>query len=288
MLRTAMMTAIALAAAAPAFAHKIDPQLKQQAETIFYKYLQALNSAYGNALKNLYSPKAVTITLAALFVIALSACSVTEQDKPNSGSTVPTSGFLKDYSQLEPGAKDQALLVYFNPNARWSRYDKVMLEPVTVGLGPDQQLSEKDQQMLSSYYYHVLEQDLSKDFTLANKPGRGVMTLRVALTDATTATPVLRTISVIVPQARVLGAAKNLATGSYAFVGSAQSEGEVLDSVTGERLAAAVDRRSGGMSIKNAGVWQWGDAEKAMDYWAQRTAERLAELHQGQPVTSQR
>ena len=43
---------------------------------------------------------------AVVFVTALSACAVTEQDKPKSDSTIPTSGFLKDYSQLEPGAKD--------------------------------------------------------------------------------------------------------------------------------------------------------------------------------------
>ena len=84
-----------------------------------------------------------------------------------------------------------------------------MIEPVTVGLGPDKQLSEKDQVLLSSYYHNVLEQDLSKDFTVVQQPGPDVMRVRVALTDATTATPVLRTISVIVPQARVLGAAKN-------------------------------------------------------------------------------
>ncbi|MGO8920176.1 MAG: DUF3313 domain-containing protein [Stellaceae bacterium] len=226
--------------------------------------------------------------LAVVFAIALSGCAVTEQDKPKSGSTVPTSGFLSDYSQLHPGTKDQALLVYFNPNARWSEYTKVMIEPVTVGVGPDHQISEQDQELLSSYYYHALEQDLSKNFTLVNQPGPGVIALRVALTDATTATPVLRTIAVVIPQARLLSAAKNLGTGSYAFVGSAQSEGEALDSVTGERLAAAVDRRSGGTSVKNADVWQWGDAEKAMDFWAQRVAQRLTELHNGQPLTSQR
>jgi hypothetical protein len=230
----------------------------------------------------------VNKAIAALCVIALSACAVTEQDKPSSGSTVPTSGFLSDYSELHPGSKDQALLVYFNPNARWGEYNSVLIDKVTIGFAPERQISEHDQQTLASYYYHALEQDLSKTFAIANQPGPGVMRLRVALTDATTATPVLRTVSVIVPQARVLGAVKNLATGTYAFVGSARSEGEVLDSVSGERLAAAVDQRSGGLNLKNAGVWQWGDAEHAMDYWAQRTAERLTELHNGQPVVSQR
>ena len=142
--------------------------------------------------------------------------------------------------------------------------------------------------MLANYYRNKLEEDLSKNFAIVNQPGPKVMKLRVALTDATTATPVLRTISVVLPQARILSGAKNLATGTYAFVGSARSEGEVLDSVTGVRLAAAVDQRSGGLSIKNANVWEWGDAEKAMDYWAQRMAERLTQLHNGQPVVSQR
>ena len=58
--------------------------------------------------------------------------------------------------------------------------------------------------------------------------------------------------------------------------------------MTGERLAAGVDRRSGGLSVKNADVWKWGDVEHAMDFWAQRLAQRLTELHKGQPVTSQR
>lgn len=228
------------------------------------------------------------IFVAALLVIALSACSVTEQTKPESGSAVPTSGFLKNYSQLQPGGKDQALLVYINPNVNWTQYRSVMILPVTVGLGADSQVSDQDQQVLASYYYHALEKALSPDYAIVDAPGPGVLTIRVALTDASTATPVLRTISVIIPQARVLNMGKNLVSGSYAFVGSARSEGEILDSVTGERLAAAVDERSGGLSVKNASVWQWGDAENAMDYWAQRTAQRLTQLRTGQPTASLR
>lgn len=225
---------------------------------------------------------------AALCVVALAACSVTQQDKPESGSSVPTSGFLGDYSQLHPGSKDQALLVYFNPNANWGQYNAVMIDKVTIGFAPERQISEQDQEALANYYHNKLQEDLSKNFTIVNQPGLNVMRLRVALTDATTATPVLRTVSVVIPQARLLNSVKNMASGTYAFVGSARSEGEVLDSMSGVRLAAAVDQRSGGLSIKNADVWQWGDAENAMDYWAQRTAERLTQLHNGQPVVSQR
>jgi len=216
--------------------------------------------------------------LPAIMMMALAACAVTEQSKPD---TVQQTGFLKDYSQLQPGTKDQALLVYISPNARWSQYTKVMIEPVTFWGDSSSKVSVQDQQQLCSYYYNKLNEDLAKKFQLVDRPGPGVMTVRVALTDPTTATPVLRSVSVVVPQARLLNSVTNLATGSYAFVGSAQSEAEIVDSQTGERLAAAVDKRSGGLSIKNADVWRWGDAQNAMDYWAQRMADRLSTFQSG-------
>jgi hypothetical protein len=232
--------------------------------------------------------------LTALLMIAFAACSVTEKETPTqpelsvSGSTTANSGFLspETYAKLQTGTKDQLGLVYINPNVNWAQYTKVMIAPVTLGLGPNDKVSEQDQQMLASYYYHALETNLSKNFTLVNQPGPGVLAVRVALTDATTATPVLRTISVIIPQARILNAIDNMATGSYAFVGTTQSEGEITDSVTGKVLAAAVDKRSGGLSIKNADVWEWGDAKAAMDFWAERTATRLQELRSGAMPTT--
>ncbi len=75
------------------------------------------------------------------------------------------------------------------------------------------------------------------------------MRLQVALTDATAATPVLRTVTVIVPQARTLNMVQSLGTGSYLFVGHATAEGQVIDSVNGQRLAAFVDEREGGVAL---------------------------------------
>jgi hypothetical protein len=216
--------------------------------------------------------------LPALMIMALAACAVTEQSKP---ATVQQTGFLKNYSQLQPGGKDQALLIYINPNAQWSQYTKVMIEPVTFWGDPSSKVSAQDQQQLCSYYYNKINEDLSQKFQIVDRAGPGVMTVRVALTDPTAARPVLRGISVVVPQARLLNSVANLTTGSYAFVGSAQSEGEIVDSQTGERLAAAVDKRSGGLSVKNVDVGRWGDAQNAMDYWAQRMADRLGAFQSG-------
>ena len=103
---------------------------------------------------------------------------------------------------------------------------------------------------LTSYFYNQLKTTLAKNFALVDQPGQGVLVLRVALMDATTATPGLRSISVIVPQARILNGAQSLATGSYAFVGSAEAEMMATDGVTGMVLAEAVDKQAGGMGSR--------------------------------------
>jgi hypothetical protein len=107
------------------------------------------------------------------------------------------------------------------------------------------------------------------------------MKLQVALTDVAAATAGLRTITMVLPQARMLSTVKRGATGSYPFVGGAQAEFKLTDSMTGEILAAGVDRRLGGGSISTAAQWQWGDAENVMKEWAKLAAERFSAWTKG-------
>jgi Protein of unknown function (DUF3313) len=239
---------------------------------------------------------AAGIAAAGLGMLLLAAgCSTTVESQPSaakaleSGGPLPSSvtGFLgPDASKLTPGPEGGAALAWINPNAQWSSYTKIQLMPVEFWAAADSKVSQADQQTLTTYFYNALQTNLSKNFTLVNQPGPGVMTLRVALMDATTAVPGLRTISVIVPQARVLNMAQSLATSSYAFVGSAEAEMKVTDSVTGEVLAEAVDQRAGGMGIKSAASFQWGDAQNAMDYWAEKIPSRLSQLQGKTPAQS--
>jgi len=239
--------------------------------------------------------KTTAAALIALFCVASYGCSTTVESTPQaakeleSGGTLPpsvTSFFGNDASKLAPGPQGGAALAYINPNAQWSKYTKIQLMPVEFWAAADSKVSESDQQMLTSYFYNKLQEDLAKSFTLVNQPGPDVLTLRIALMDATTAVPGLRSVSVIVPQARVLNGLQSLATGSYAFVGSAEGEMKATDSTTGEMLAGAVDQRAGGMGIKSAASFQWGDAENSMDYWAQAITNRLAGLAGKAPATT--
>lgn len=220
-------------------------------------------------------------------VLFVAGCSTTVESTPaaakalESGGTLPpavTGFFGPDASKLAPGPQGGAALAYVNPNAQWSSYTKIQLMPVEFWAAADSKVSAADQQTLTEYFYNQLQTDIAKSFTLVSQPGPGVLTIRVALMDATTAVPGLRTVSVIVPQARVLNLAQSMATDSYAFVGSAEAEMKATDSVTGEFLAGAVDQRAGGMGLKSAASFQWGDAQNAMDYWAQRIPNRILEL----------
>src|SRR5436190_1748038 len=106
-------------------------------------------------------------------------------------------------------------------------------------------------------------------------------TQQAAVTDRAAATPGLRTITRVIPQARLLSTLKKGATGSYPFVGGAQAEVKLTDSMTGEILVAGVDRRIGGGNISTAAQWEWGDAENVMKEWAKLAVERLSAWTKG-------
>ena len=175
--------------------------------------------------------------------------------------------------------------MYINPNVQWSNYKKVLLKPVEFWDTRDSSVSPDDQKMLTSYFYNSLKGQLEKNFTLVDQPGPGVIIFAVAIINAEGATPGLRSVSLVIPQARILNYAQSLATGHAAFSGSAEAAFKATDSTTGQLLAESVDRRIGGMAVKEAAQIQWGDAVAAMDYWAQKISERAVALGAGNPST---
>jgi hypothetical protein len=220
----------------------------------------------------------------------LAGCSQTVTPSPNifqraqgeKSARPPPSGFLgNDYSLLTPpavGSDQQAMLRYTNANINWSNYNAIIIAPVTFWAADDSKVSAADQQTLCNYFDKVLVKDLGKNFTILDQPGPGVVKLSAALTDATSAVPVLRTISLISPQARVLSLINMATTGTYPFVGSAQGAAKLTDSVSGQLLEAWADKRMGGASLKSVDVFWWGDAEDVMDYWANALDQHLVTL----------
>lgn len=217
----------------------------------------------------------------AMILTAVAGCSTTQKVTLEQGASCAMlpPDVCQNLTPVE--GTNRAGLRYMAPGVNWGQYTKVLISPVAFYASPQSTVSASDQQELTNYLYQALVKAVGAKFPLADKPGPGVMRVQVALTDVQGATPVLRTISMVVPQARVLATLKYLATGTYAFVGGAEAEALVEDSVTGKVLSAAMDKRVGGGSIATAAQWSQGDAENAMDKWAELTALRLSQLQQG-------
>ncbi len=113
-------------------------------------------------------------------------------------------------------------------------------------------ISASDQQTLVSYFHHALQEQFAKKLEVVDQPGPRMMKIEGALDDTEAATPGLRSVSMAVPQARLLGSVKALPTGAYPFIGGAQAEARVTDAATGQLLGTGMDRRVGGGSVETA------------------------------------
>jgi hypothetical protein len=102
-----------------------------------------------------------------------------------------------------------------------------------------------------------------------------VAKVEAALLDAEAATPGVRSLTMVVPQLRLLSAGYALVGGTYPFSGGGQAAVRISDSMTEQVLGLAVDRRTGGGAIQTAAQWQWGDAENAIKAWSSQLADGM-------------
>jgi len=190
---------------------------------------------------------------------------------------VQKSGFLSDYSQLREGGEDRAALVYIKPGTDFRPYNKLMFERVVVMVSNSAEYHAIDPAIykeLTDYYQNALFAAVKDGYEIVDRPGPGVLRVRAAITDVKPSKPVANTLSSITPPGIAASLAVKLATDDNLGTGEAASEFEVLDAMTGERLAAAVDRRQGGKMVFRG---QWSDTKEAFDLWANRFRQRLDE-----------
>ncbi len=210
-----------------------------------------------------------------IFVAGCQSTSETDRAKPR--------GFLGDYSMLKPGQEGQAQLVYVDPAADFAAYPRVILEPVTFWFSHNTKMNEvpaEDRTKLAQHLGWAVREALEKDYEFVEASGPGVMRLRFAITELSGAGVVGDVVSTVLPLSRVISAGKKLVTGTNSWVGKAGIELEIVDSLTGKRLGAAVDERAGGKTLEGMGK-TWDDVEQAFKFWAGRLATRLGELRAG-------
>ena len=190
---------------------------------------------------------------------------------------VQKTGFLSDYSQLKAGGDDRSALYYVKPGADLKPYNKLMFDRFVVLLSDSAQFREIDPAMLkelTDYYQNAVFNAVKGGYEIVDQPGPGVLRVRVAITELNPSNPTTNTLSTIVPVGMIVAGATKATSGDNLGTGEAGTEIEMLDSLTGERLAAAVDKRQGGKGMFRG---KWEDTKEAFDFWAQRFRQRLDE-----------
>lgn len=132
-----------------------------------------------------------------------------------------------------------------------------------------------DQERLTALFQQALTAALATKYPVVDQPAPGTMQLQVAILDAEAATPGVRSVSMVIPQARLLGTGYYAVSGTYPFVGGAQGAFKATDALTGQVLGAGVDRQAGGGALQTAAQWQWGDAEDAIKAWSRQLADGM-------------
>ncbi len=210
-------------------------------------------------------------------VLSLAAC-VARPVRPSA----EFSGFLDDYSRLRPGGRGEVALVYRDPAAPWTSYDKVLFEPVTLWRSGRHSLDpvpEGDLFRLVADLESAVRRRLGDRFTLVDRPGAGVMRIRLAITEARASDPVLDVLQAPGGETVASGAGP-LDPETRKFIASARIEGEIRDARSDRLLAAGVDerRRTGAPPLDT-----WADVDRALDFWAARTCARLEARTAGAP-----
>jgi len=196
------------------------------------------------------------------------------------------SGFLGDYSQMQKGAKGQANLVYFNPEADWSKYKKIWIQPVELWKSDDpkspiNRISPENRKKLIDLLHTALYNTLSAQYTMVEQGGPDVFIVHAAITEFRRSTPVAGEVSAIYLPLKVVSLGKQTLQGTAIGVGSVTIEAEFLDGETNERLAAVLDARSGTSAIRSKFSSTFGDIDKSFRWWAEHLKARIEEEKQG-------
>ena len=228
--------------------------------------------------------KRLSVFILIVAMILMVGCARTKQ-----ATTSKQTGFLGDYSKLEKGEAGEEVLVYKNPKANWTAYDKVLLDPVTAWRGEKSQkegIPEEDIQTMIDNFYGLLNAEISQDYTMVTKPKSGTLRLQVAISNLEESWPTLDAVSNVLPPMIVLSETKKYVTGKPLFVGEAVIEVKLTDAQTGELLFAGVDRRVGGKTLSKKESDSWDDVNEIMRFWSQKARYRLCQFRKGADCVS--
>ena len=196
-----------------------------------------------------------TRILLGLFVLAGCAAPVSEPER---------TGFLSDYSKLEMQEEDKISYT----SDRITEYKSFIIDPIAILFerNPETQVfSDKEVEDLKQYIVKELTEQLTKDgaYFVVTESGPGVGRIRLGLAEVDETIGFLN-VSIYT---KITGLG----------LGGLSSEGEMVDSVTGEQIAAYI-RWGSGSRVMRAGYTRTGDAKLMINKWTREFRKELDAL----------
>ncbi len=157
-------------------------------------------------------------------------------------------GSLASSSQLKENRDSDAAQTPFRYAAPvlWSRYSQVIVDPVVVYQGGDNQfgdLSDSDKDVLAAYMHKTFADTLSRRFDLATEPSPATLRVKLTLTGAEKTTAVIGQAMHFDIAGNLYNGVQAIRGGKGAFSGSVSYAVEVYDSASGRLLRAYVTKQ---------------------------------------------
>ncbi len=210
------------------------------------------------------------LALAALSVILSACASIT----PVAYSGLESSSYLAP----NPGDSDGRMPYRYASAVDWRSYSSVILEPVVIYGGADQQfdgVSDEDKQALANYMRDTFTAALRPRFAFVGEPTPNTLRIRLTLTGAKTNTPVLGTLSRFDLAGGVYNGVQAVRGGEGAMTGAAVFAVEIYDASTKTLLAAYIEKQYPNAYNIAASMGALAAAKVGIDKGAEGLAERL-------------
>ncbi len=200
-------------------------------------------------MKNIFNVTSVlVIAIATLSSVAL-------------GQDLYQSGFMTDYTQLEKITNGTSDYRWIAPGARerLAQYDAIMIDQPEVFIASDSEYHGVKPKQISAFADSLrgaTAAAMSEHLYIVDQPGENVLYLTLAASNVKL-TKRKKTILNYTPAGLVTGAVRGAVTSDIAKKADLQGlvmEGELFDSMTGERLVAIIDSR--GINEEEAATWQ--------------------------------
>ena len=220
--------------------------------------------------------------LTALLILTAGACS---RETAPSGLRIMQankqfSGFLSDHSRLKPNPEFENTVTYISddPVKNVHKYVAIIVDPVVLYVATDdaaKAMPDRGRTALANYFQQAITRAVSDAFPIMQEKGPLVLRLRTALigVDVGAALPADS------------GGAGGEALPRTVQIGKVGVEMELVDSESGQQIAAAVDRQNLGKgamigSVNFTREEKFRAAARALDGWASRLREFLDSAHE--------